>query len=1066
MNNDHVRDAVGRRGDANSAMASLDESNQVTVGRKDAVDDDGKGAGEGAGLANERRPSPDDQQAVAGEADTERRIEARVRKRLFTPAPAALRIGRFLMLESIGHGGMGMVYAAYDERLDRKVAVKVLLDDELPSEQDRVRFQREAQALARLSHPHVVTVHEVGESDGRLFLAMEYVHGQSLAVWLRTTPGWPKVLDAFVQAGRGLWAAHEAGLIHRDLKPANIMRSDDGVVKVLDFGLARVVAEGVDEVGEVDSSINRPSATESCSALCYPLTRTGAIIGTPSYMAPEQVDAETADPRSDQYSFCVALWEGLAGQRPFRGSSFDELLKAKRKGPPTWPESAPSVPRRIVEALRRGLAVEPDERWPSMAALLEVLSRDPRHRRGRWMLGLMGVTVLGLGGATALAWSRSPQPPCRGARTQLAGIWDDGRRAEVEAAIVGVGLPYASGMWARTRPQLQAYADAWVQMHTEACEATAVRAEQSPRVLDLRMRCLHRAAGSLRATVDTLADADATVVRKADALVDDLRPLSRCADIEALEVDVEPPRPQDAQAVDLARQHLARVSSEAHAGRPVLAQEALMAATRVLDPVGYGPAHAELMVARGKLLMQRGEYEASEQVLVEAVEHASRWGPRELTVDAALSLMRLVGAELQRPEAVALLRPLVAGLAREEPMLRAEYRDAFGGVLMAQEKYEEAEVEYRAALELWQRAPIPKPLRVASGRNNLSAALIQQGKDDEAQAQLRALLVTYEALGPDHPRVATVRGNLGVLLFGQGKYAEAQAEYRMALAVREKALGPDHSSVADLRWNLAKALQAQGEYEQAQAELVAAVAGYHKAVGPDHRWIADGWDALGTLLRVQGKHAEAEAKHRAALALRRAVMDPDHPSVAQSRSDLAVALMAQRRYEEAKAEHRAALALRQEVMGPDHPLVADSRDALGDVLRAEGELRQAEAEHRAALALRQTVMDPDRPELARSRTTLADLLLALHREHEARPLAEQAWARRQRDDVPAEQRGETAFVLARVLWALDSPAAERTRAHELAEDALRSYRAAGAAYQRQAVKVEQWLHDHPTPSRP
>lgn len=318
-------------------------------------------------------------------------ISAQVRQRLFAQEPVAMRIGRFVVLEAVGHGGMGTVYSAYDEELDRKVAVKVLLEDDLPSEAVRARFRREAQALARLSHPNVVTIHEVGEAEeGRLFLAMEFIRGQSLASWFQTKPPWEEVLEAFMQAGRGLAAAHAAGMVHRDLKPLNLMRSDDGIVKVLDFGLARGTTDDVDDTHDAES------LSSSSSALHSSLTRTGAIMGTPAYMSPEQHHGGTIDARSDQYSFCVALWEGLAGSRPLDRPSIAELHLAKLEGPPPWPTSAPSVPRRIVKAVQRGLSTDPADRWPSMEDLLAALATEPTRPR-RWWLGL------GLGGLGALA---------------------------------------------------------------------------------------------------------------------------------------------------------------------------------------------------------------------------------------------------------------------------------------------------------------------------------------------------------------------------------------------------------------------------------------------------------------------------------------------------------------------------------------------------------------------------------------------------------------------------------------------------------------------------------------
>jgi eukaryotic-like serine/threonine-protein kinase len=693
------------------------------------------------------------------EASTQQRIEARVRSRLFAAEPVAARIGRYLVLESIGRGGMGMVYAAYDDQLDRKVAIKVLLDDELPGEDDRRRFLREARALARLSHPHVVTVHEVGESDGQVFLAMEFVRGQSLSEWLRTKPDWPQVLGAFVQAGQGLMAAHEAGLIHRDLKPANIMRGEDGVVKVLDFGVAQMVAQTLGDSGD------RAPAAGSAGFEPSLVTRTGAMMGTPAYMAPEQLMDGQVDARSDQYGFCVSLWEGLTGQRPFSGSSLDAMVAVRLDGPPAWPDEAPPVPRSIVEALRRGLSPLPEQRWPSMQALLEGLTWEPKHRRSRWLVGLAAVGVLAASGVTAGAWLRARAERCSGATEQLAEIWDDARRQEVEAALVGVDVPYARAVSAWTQRALTTYADAWVTMQVEACEATTVRGEQSPHTLELRTSCLQRAAEDLRATVDTLADADAELVSNAHALVAGLRPLSRCESTTALESEGEPPQPDEVDEVVQARRQLARARSLRAAGRFDTALEVTTPVVRALEGVEYGPVRAELMLERGHVLAELGQYEAAQEALSDALHHGSQWDQRAVMADASITLMHVSGLRLRKIEAALLLAPLVKGLVDGNPRLEADSREVLGGVHMLAERFEQAEAEYRAVLALREQFLSSDDPQLASTHGELGAALQEQGKLGQAKLELEAALESsQQTLGPEHPATRALWNRLDELV--------------------------------------------------------------------------------------------------------------------------------------------------------------------------------------------------------------------------------------------------------------------------------------------------------------
>ncbi len=307
-------------------------------------------------------------------------------------------VGRYVVLQMVGAGGMGIVYAAYDPELDRKVALKLLRGDSRSSETTtgRTRLQREAQAMARLQHPNVIAVHDVGTFRDRVFVAMEFVEGQTLTRWLSPRRSAKEVLDQFLLAGEGLVAAHAAGLVHRDFKPDNVLVGDDGRVRVMDFGLARPAGEWV-PVGDVAVTDQTSDSSVSHDAFATPLTRTGALMGTPAYMAPEQHVGLAADARSDQFSYCVALYEGLYGERPFRGDSLAALAFDVTQGKVGPARAGPQVPGWVRRVLLRGLAVEPEKRWPGMDALLAALRADPREKRRRWFAAA-AVTALVAGG--------------------------------------------------------------------------------------------------------------------------------------------------------------------------------------------------------------------------------------------------------------------------------------------------------------------------------------------------------------------------------------------------------------------------------------------------------------------------------------------------------------------------------------------------------------------------------------------------------------------------------------------------------------------------------------------
>lgn len=307
--------------------------------------------------------------------------------------PRGALLGRYVVLSRIGQGGMGVVYAAYDPDLDRKVAVKLLLSHRGGGSEGRVRLLREAQAMAKLADPNVVQVYDVGAFGDRVWIAMEFVHGQVLSRWLKERPrSWREVLAVFLRAGEGLMAAHAAGLVHRDFKPDNVMISEVGRVLVMDFGLVR--AEG-SLTGELPGNL---SELRGLDALRTVLTHEGAVIGTPQYMAPEQWAGAGTDTRTDQFAFCVALWEALHGSPPFVATTVDELMVMVLEGRMQRPVD-PRIPRWLQRTLQRGLQVDPGRRFPSTRALLEELRRG--GARGQvWRslvgLGLAAVAVAGM----------------------------------------------------------------------------------------------------------------------------------------------------------------------------------------------------------------------------------------------------------------------------------------------------------------------------------------------------------------------------------------------------------------------------------------------------------------------------------------------------------------------------------------------------------------------------------------------------------------------------------------------------------------------------------------------
>jgi serine/threonine protein kinase len=316
------------------------------------------------------------------------------------------RIGRYVVIERVGTGAMGVVYGAYDPELDRKIALKLIKPGQGVKDMARARLLREAKAIARLQHPNVVAVHDVGVFEDQVFLAMEFVAGGTIKSWLAAQPrSWREIVDVFVAAGRGLAAAHAAGLVHRDFKPDNVLLDKEGRPRVVDFGIARQAGGGDDlasDTGEVGEDAAATLQDSSGKHALATLTKTGTWVGTPAYMAPEQFLGERGDEKSDQFSFCVALYEALYGERPFAGDdmlSISVNVTTEQLRPLPRDRGIPAWVRRVI---LRGLKVDPAARWESVAALTRALDNDPAISLRRRLV--MGGAIALVAGTFAGAW--------------------------------------------------------------------------------------------------------------------------------------------------------------------------------------------------------------------------------------------------------------------------------------------------------------------------------------------------------------------------------------------------------------------------------------------------------------------------------------------------------------------------------------------------------------------------------------------------------------------------------------------------------------------------------------
>ncbi len=784
-------------------------------------------------------------------------------------------LGRYVILEHLGGGGMGIVYTAYDPTLDRRVAIKLLrINPSMamdPSE-GRARLLREAQALGRLAHPNVVSVFDVGTFEDRVFIAMEYVEGSTLTRWLTERDrSWRAILNVFLQAGRGLAAAHEAGLVHRDFKPDNVLIGRDGRARVLDFGLARSAhwAEENETPAPTIVSPVQPIWRDGSNndPLHARITRPGFLVGTPNYMAPEQLTGAPTNHRTDQFSFCTALYEALyrvlpfgEGVRPIPGRA--EIQPAPKQS---------RVPNWLRQVILRGLRLDPNERYPSIGALLSELERDPGKRNRRAIAVAAAALVLTSGVWAYQRVRRQQDELCQGAQQQLAGIWGSERKAAVSAAFLSTGKPYATDAFNRMASILDRYAANWASMQTDACMATRVRGEQSEELMDLRMHCLAQRLAELKATTELLTRADESSVTQAVNTAQGLTSLDGCADTPTLKAIIRPlSDPQARAKVEQLRQRLASAKALLDAGKYAEGLERVIPMAQEAKALHYSPLEAEALFLLGSLRYRAGDYRGGEQILKEAVLAAEAGAHHELIAQAATMLVAITYSLTKYEQSLEWGQRAAAVIERlgGNERLLAELLPNLAVTYQRLSRCDEAFASHRRALEIDERLFGKDDYRVGRVLGMLGIAYGDCEENQKAVDYYRqSISVLEKSVGPWHPQVGTTLNNLGLDLRLLGRREEASSALNRALEVRERALGPNHVEVAVTLTNIGNLLAEQGQWTQAIAHYQRAQTIHENALGPEHPrlgWILSG---LGTAYLALGMPEKAVAPLRRAVAL-------------------------------------------------------------------------------------------------------------------------------------------------------------------------------------------------------
>jgi serine/threonine protein kinase/tetratricopeptide (TPR) repeat protein len=972
--------------------------------------------------------------------------------------PTGTRIGRYLLLEHLGEGGMGVVYAAYDPELNRRIALKLLraqASDVLGAVAARTRLLREAQAMARVSHPNVIAIYDVGALEEHVFLAMELIEGGTLAAWLRSTPrSWRQVVDMYRRAGQGLEAAHQAGLVHRDFKPENVLVGRDGRPRVTDFGLARaalLTADGAPEgpgaaaaadptrppapvpgptggpvatrptLEQVTISLSKlpspagstaeapppaaagplqPAAADhtppasatgqrpppspipaSVSALTVatgdavltdlernpfaprgllvtPLTQHGVVIGTPPYMAPEQHHSSPPDVRTDQFSFCVALYEALYGQRPCEPDRLRELGAHPVSGAAAAdePPAGRGVPAWVWRVVRRGLSIRPEERYPSLAPLLEALGRDPARRRGKILLGA-GMLAALLAATLGLQRAATQHARlCQGATRYLDGVWDARVRAEVRASFEQSGRPFASDSWTRVEARLDGYSRDWVAMHTDACEATRLRGDQSDEVLSLRMLCLDERQAELKALTQVLAHADAAVVGKAVQAAAALSPIKDCANVAALRAQNR--RPADpavrAQADALAAQ-LAGAWTLRNTGKMA---DALAIARRVAENaarIKQPGIEAKALLLIGMAQCKVGDKEGP-ATLERSLLAAEAAGDGAAIAKTYGQLAFFVGSEQGHfaegraydRHAAAWIRELGGSDELESSRL-----NALGCLELAAGNLELASELLERSVSVHERA-VGEDFRLPQRLSNLGLAFSLVGRYDEAeQAYLRAIRIAEKILGPHHPDMAWPLENLGELDVTRGRFDDGLLYGSKALKIRE--VNPKDYLMPVTLGVIGTAWAGKGDYPRAIATLERALRLHTELSGSDDLQAADLMDVFGQVLVDAGRPQEALRLFEHSLASRTRLQAADSSSLTQPLVGLGLAHLALHSPGEALGPLERALALSAKAP-PQPPVVVSLKFGLARTLWSDPAARpRARALAEEALKVEQRI---------------------------------------------------------------------------------------------------------------
>lgn len=910
--------------------------------------------------------------------------------------PTGHQLAQYIILEDIGVGGAARVYRAHDCKLDRYVAIKVRSsrDEEGLAKE---RLTREAQALARFRHANVVMVYDFGEQDDILWIVMEHVKGATLRTWAEAPREWSETLRVLMDVVRGVDAVHAADFVHRDLKPENVMIDDDGIVRVMDFGLA------IQRDGARDRPYPGSDDVREQRALCSSerLTREGELLGTEPYVAPERWNHQDAGPAADQFAWSVMAWELLYGQRPFEKDvhhSLEENIVAGRRRPPPRRHAVPTWLRRIIE---RGLHPEPVLRWPSMAALNRELARGlarARLNRAGAVLLLVGIAAVFLSKIdrtrklgdeeAARAWQSS----CALSGNEIAEVWNEQARARIASAFAASGASTAEVVARRVVAKLDSHAAQWREARSDACMDVYQRSPGSADMFNRSAWCLEGRKSELQLLVEHLSTPDRSAANWALEAVLSMDAIGDCRNSKVLPRQPVPPTHarKSAQEVRTGLLH-ARLLERAglHEDSTVAAELNLLKA----ESLQWPPLLAAAQLQYGRSLALAGRAQDSERALESAYFTAKQVKYAELAAEASIQVLRLIEHDDSRSDdAGRWLKLLTLETSEletedEQGLRSAELLKRVGAVLATTRQYVKAREALEQALELQTRVLGADHLLIHETLDELADAQEASHRFHEARQIREDLLARREyALGGGHPEVARTLDDLAVLNVQAGNYVKAKQLFERSLQIRTQAFGARHEEMSTSLLGLADIYRSMGRHDEAMQCYTRAIAIQQRVRGGLHPALAKTYEAVANLYLETGSYRRAERLFKRALEIER-------------------------------------------ISGKDPPALNAHKHA-----RARGDA-----------------------ELASPLLGLARVALAVGKAGDAIALAESVARSRVESDAPAQQIAEAHFILARALW--DSRR-DRPRAEVMAKQVHGTLVAESTTRGGELAEVELWLSTH------